>query len=400
MEAEGVISKVEGPSEWCSGIMIVPKPKEKVRICVDLTNLNGAVQRELYVMPSVEESLAKLAGARVFTKLDANNGFWQVKLEEESAKLTTFITPIGRFKFNRLPYGLNSAPEYFMKHMAQALDSIEGIVCHVDDILVYGKDQKEHDCRLESTMKALEAAGITLNLSKCEFSKSQVSYLGHQITDQITIKPDPSKTKAIENMPPPSDVSGVRRFVGMLNQLGKFIPHLATITKPLRELLISANEWTWDEPQQQAFEKLKENLQSNVVLKMYDPNKETLISADSSSYGLGAVILQKQDDLWGPMAYASRALIPTEQRYAQVEKEALATTWACERFHMYVYGRAFKIETDHKPLIPLLDDIPPRILRFRLCLMKYMYEITHVPGKNSNHHHHKTQPWRETLRRR
>ena len=125
-------------------------------------------------MPAVDESLAKLAGAKVFTKLDANNGFWQVKLSEESAKLTTFITPLGRFYFNRLPYGLNSAPEYFMKTMAQAIDGIEGVVCQVDDILVFGKTQREHDQHLEDVMKSLSKAGITLNESKCAFSQKQV----------------------------------------------------------------------------------------------------------------------------------------------------------------------------------------------------------------------------------
>ena len=385
MLAAGVISKVTEPTEWCSGIVVVPRP-ETVRICIDLTKLNEAVQRELYVMPSVDESLAKLAGAKIFTKLDANNSFWQITLSPDSAKLTTFITPFGRFCFNRLPYGLNSAPEHFMRVMAQVLDSVEGVVCHVDDILVYGKDQEEHDRRLEAAMTALSAAGITLNERKCAFSKSSVEYLGHMISEN-QVSPDPSKTEAIEKMEAPQDASGVRRFLGMLNHLGKFIPHLATQTKPLRDLLVSSNEWTWEEPQKKAFDELKSVLKSNQVLKLYDPNIDTLVSADSSSFGLGAVLLQKQSDgKWGPVAYASRALTPTEQRYAQVEKEALATTWACERFHMFIFGRSFEVETDHKPLVSLLgskllDELPPRILRFRLRLMKYKYTIFHVPGK-------------------
>ena len=387
MENDGIITRVTEPTDWCAGIVIVPKPQsDQVRICVDLTKLNDAVQRELYVMPSVEESLAKLAGAKFFTKLDANNGFWQVRLSESSAKMTTFITPFGRFYFNRLPYGLNSAPEYFMRTMAQAIDGIEGVVCQVDDILVFGSTEEEHDQRLEAVMQALAKAGITLNEKKCEVFAKSISFLGHKI-DGHGVRADNNKVVAVEKMKVPENPSDVRRFLGMVNHLGKFIPHLATKTKPLRDLLVEKNEWTWEQTQQKAFNDLKAALQSDVVLKLYDPNKDSLVSADSSSYGLGAVLLQKQEDgHFSPVAYASRALTPTEQRYAQVEKEALATTWACERFNMYILGRTFEIETDHKPLVALLgskllDELPPRILRFRLRLMKYSYKIYHVPGK-------------------
>ena len=188
-------------------------------------------------------------------------------------------------------------------------------------------------------------------------------------------------------MKPSANVSELRRFLGMINQLSKFSPCLAEKTKPLRDLLSSMNQWVWGHSQDKAFKEIKEALSSSEVLALYDPTRETILSADASSYGLGAVLRQRQPngDL-RPIAYISRALTETEQRYAQIEKEALATTWACERFQHYLLGMHFTVETDHKPLVPLLssknlDEMPLRVQRFRLRLMRYSYSITHVVGK-------------------
>lgn len=172
----------------------------------------------------------------------------------------------------------------------------------------------------------------------------------------------------------------------MVNYLGKFSPRLAEITQPMRELLSSKNSWTWGPRQRESFEALKKELTQPTTLALYNPEAETKISADASSYGLGAVLLQKTPEGWKPVAYASRSLTETERRYAQIEKEALAVTWASEKFSEYVLGKHYQLETDHKPLVPLLQDkrldsLPPRILRFRLRLDRFDYTIYHVPGK-------------------
>ena len=181
MEKAGIITRVDQPTDWCAGMVVVPKKNDQVRICVDLTRLNKCVKRERHILPSVEQSLAQLGGATIFSKLDANSGFWQVKLDPVSALLTTFITPFGRFCFNRMPFGITSAPEYFQKKMSSILSGIEGVVCLIDDILVHGRDRSEHDQRLEEVLRRLENAKVTLNREKCEFAKSSVKYLGHII---------------------------------------------------------------------------------------------------------------------------------------------------------------------------------------------------------------------------
>ena len=165
-EKLGVISKITEPTPWCAGIVVVPKSNGQVRICVDLTKLNESVCKERYQLPSVEESLSKLSSARVFTKLDANSGFWQIPLHSDSRLLTTFLTPFGRYCFNCLPFGITSAPEHFQHHVTTILDGLQGVICQMDDILVFGSTQGEHDQCLTAVLQHLKDARVTLNSAK------------------------------------------------------------------------------------------------------------------------------------------------------------------------------------------------------------------------------------------
>ena len=338
MEAQGVISKVQNPTQWCAGMVIVPKKSGGVRVCVDLKPLNRCVLREYHPLPKVDEVLAQLTGAVMFSKLDANSGFWQVPLSEKSRELTTFITPFGRYCYNKLPFGISSAPEHFQRRMHSLLEGLDGVVCVMDDILMFGRTKHEHDSRLWAVLRQLSSAGVTLNSRKCEFNKTQITFLGHVINHQ-GISADPNKTAAIDQMESPKSITELRRFLGMVNQLGKFSPHIAELSKPLRDLLSAKNAWLWTPAQDEAFTSLKKELTSPNILALYDPNAETTVSADASSHGLGAVLLQKANHKWQPVAYASRSMTNTECRYAQIEKEALAATWACEKFATYIQGK-------------------------------------------------------------
>ncbi|XP_065195252.1 uncharacterized protein LOC135826576 [Sycon ciliatum] len=351
MEQLGVIRPVVEPTDWCAAIVAAPKSNGTVGICADLKPLNEAVRRSHHQLPTVDETLGQIGDSTVFTKLDANSGFWQIPLDSPSQLLTTFITPAGRFCYTKLPFGISSAPEIFQQRMSKIL------------------------------------AGLTLNPSKCEFAAPDLSFLGVRLT-AAGIQPGDSKTSAIQRFRQPQTVSDIRRFMGLANQLGKFSPNLAALSQPLRELLSKGRAWTWGQPQQAAFDNIKAELCKPACLQRYDPNYDTKLSADASSYGLGAVLYQRRssDDEWRPVACASRSLTSAERNYAQIEKEALAITWAVSRFDNYLLGMAcFLIETDHKPLVPLLStkrlhDLPARVLRFRLRLARYHYQIIHVPG--------------------
>ena len=269
--------------------------------------------------------------------------------------------------------------------MSQILAGQDGALCHMDDVLIFGHTQQEHDRRLHSALSKIQKAGLTLNADKCEFNKSEISFLGHVINHQ-GISPDPQKTDAVLSIDKPRSPTELRRFMGMVNQLGKFSVKIAKLSQPLRELLGSKCTWLWGPAQDGALEAVKAELARPTTLAMYNQDAQTKISADASAYGLGVVLLQRQDEVWKPVAYASKSMTETERRYSQIEKEALALVWACEKFEDYVLGKEIQLETDHKPLVPLLgkthlDCLPPRILCFRLRLMRFSYTIQHVPGK-------------------
>ena len=386
MEETGVISKISEPTEWCAGMVVVPKANGNVRICVDLTKLNESVKRENFPMPAIDQTLGLLSGALYFSKIDCNSSFWQCELSESCRHLTCFITPFGRYVFNRLPFGLSSSSEYFQKRICSILDGVPGVVCQTDDVLIFGKTEQEHDERLDTVLRRFQDSQLTLNVEKCVFKTRSVKYVGF-IIGPDGVRVDPEKLSAFVDMEPPSDVSGVRRILGVINHMGKFSSNLAEYTKPLRDLLKDKNQFYWGHPQQNAFNKIKEELTKSPVLALYDPTRYTVVASDASNYGIGTVIMQKQDDgLMKPVAYASRALTPTEQRYATIEKEGLGITWACERFRDFLIGKQFHIETDHKPLVSLfgckdISELSSRIQRFRMRLMDFTYTISHVEGR-------------------
>ncbi|GFR99768.1 Pol polyprotein [Elysia marginata] len=305
-------------------------------------------------------------------------------LDPQSRLLTTFLTPFGRFCMNRLPFGISSAPEIFQRRMSEILRDIEGVICHMDDNSVHAPTQSVHDDRVRIVLQRLQKAGLTLN-EKCAFSKPSVRFLGH-IIDGQGIHADPEKVEGIREFPAPSNITELQRFLGMVNQLSKFTPELATHTEPLRQLLKKDSFWLWGALQEQAFLKIKTGLISTPALAHCSPEKETIVAADASNAGLGAVLLQVQSDgSRRPVSYISRSLTAAEKNYAVIEKESLAATWASERFSDYILGGRYTIETDHKPLVPLLSSkelhkLPPRIQRFRLRLMQFQSEVIHVPG--------------------
>ena len=374
MQQLGVIAPVSKPTDWVSSMVTVLRPG-KLRICIHPRHLNSADKREHYPMPTIEEVLSRLPQAKVFSKFDASSGFWQLQLDEQSSELTTFNTPFGRCKFNRLPFGISSAPEVFQKAINQVFEGLDGVAVIVDDILVWGKDDQEHDQRVLSMLERARQANFKLKKEKCDIRVSTLSYIGHQLTCD-GVKPDPKKIHAIKEMPEPCDKKGLQRFLGMVQYVAKFIP----ITAPLRQLTRNDTEWSWKPELQAAFNQLKQSLVEETVLRYY-VTKPVTLSVDSSSTGLGAVLLQDNQ----PVAYASRALTPTQTRYTQIEKELLAIVFGCEKFYDYIYGRQVNVETDHKPLETIfqkpLHQSPLRLQKMLMKLMRYDLDIEYKKGK-------------------
>lgn len=365
-------------------MVAVPKPDGRMRICLDPKELNEAIKREHYQIPTIEEVATRLHGAKLFSVLDARDGFWHIKLDEESSYLTTFNTPFGRYRWKRMPFGISSAPEVFQRRMCEVVEGLKGVEVVADDIVVVGFGETEdiatrdHDQNLQVTLQRCLERNLKLNARKLRLRLKEVR---HVLTPE-GLCVDPNKVKAILDMPPPKDVAAVQRLLGLAQYLTKFLPHLSDVTKPLRELTKKEVPWCWDAVQQQAFEKLKKTVSGTPILRYYNVQEEVTLQCDASQSGLGAALMQKGQ----PVAYASRALTPTETRYAQIEKELLAIVFGCEHFEAYTYGRdRVKVETDHQPLETIvrkpLHKAPSRLQRMLLRLQKFNLNVRYKRGK-------------------
>ena len=274
-EELGVIERIEGPTPWVSPIVVAPKPKSpgKVRVCVDMRQANKAIKRERHVTPTIKEMIGDLNGAKVFTKLDLNQGYNQLELAPESRYITTFGTHMGLMRYKRLNFGISSAAEIFQNVIRETLEGIDGAKNISDDILVFGKSHEEHDQNLRAVFQRLREKGLTLNKSKCEYRKDKLEFFGY-VFSKDGIAPEPKKVEEVVNLSTPSTASEVRSLLGMTNYCSRFIPDYATKTEPLRKLTHKDQPWSWTTKHDQAVNQLKEALSSAPVTAYFDPEKE------------------------------------------------------------------------------------------------------------------------------
>lgn len=373
-----ILVPVTSPTPAVSPLVIVKKG-DKVRLCLDPTDINKAIKRRHFPLKTVEDIASRVKSAKYFTLLDAKKGFWQIPVSKRTSEYLTVNTPWGRYSFLRLPFGLASAPEIFQQIMQSILVNFKNAECSMDDILLWANSKEELRELTIKVIKKLLDCGIRLNKEKCEFEKERIKFLGHIFTAS-GVEIDPAKLQAINNLKTPACLAELQRFLGMVNYISKFVPNYSCISEPLRRLLHKDVVFEWSAEQQTAFAKLKEVLISTPKLAYYDVNKPVLISVDASSYAVGAVLLQEGR----PIAYASRALSEAQQRYPQIEKEAFAIRFGCQKFHEYVFGKDLVVETDHKPLEAIakkpLHLAPPRLQRILFDVMTYSPKIVYKRG--------------------
>ena len=388
LQSKGIISPVKH-SAWAAPVVPVVKKNGRVRLCGDYKlTINQASPTETYPLPHFDDLLAALSGGKFFSKLDLKNAYLQLPLGPASKQYLTINTHRGLFQYDRLPFGVASAPAIFQRHMEMLLQGLDGTAVYLDDILVAGRTLEEHLKRLAAVLERLELSGMRLNRQKCFFLCSSVEYLGHVIDEQ-GIHPTAEKVAGIKEAPAPNSITQLRSFLGMLSYYHKFLPNLAAKLTPLYALLNKQQRWVWQDKQQVAFQCAKDALQSDALLTHYDPAKPLVLACDASEYGLGAVLSHIVDGTnERPIAYTSRTLSPAEKHYSQLEKEALAIVFAVKKFHLYLFGRHFIIESDHQPLKTLFgetnkipDMAPSRIVRWAILLSVYRYTFRYKPGK-------------------
>ncbi|CAF3948225.1 unnamed protein product [Rotaria sp. Silwood2] len=379
---EGVLEPVS-ITKWAAPIVVVPKPGRKVRICADFsTGVNQALDINQYPLPRPDELFVALNGGKQFTKIDFSEAYLQIELDDDSKELLVINTHKGLFRYNRLPFGIASAPSIFQKIMDQMLAGLDGTVCYLDDIIVTGKNKEDHLKNLSNVLTRIKEYGFHINKKKCSFLQDHVEYLGFRV-DKNGVHTSPSKIKAIADMPKPTNVSQLRSFLGMVNHYAKFIPKLTDRLAPFYMLLKKDSVWHWTVECDQAFKKIKQILISPLALAHYDPSIPLILAADASNSGVGAVIYHRYPDgTEKAIAHASKTLTLVEQRYAQIEKEALALVYGTYKFDQFLRGRNFTLLTDHKPLVTIFGpkkNIPTtsanRLQRWALRLMGYTYKI-------------------------
>ncbi|KAJ8290613.1 hypothetical protein GJAV_G00015280 [Gymnothorax javanicus] len=360
-ERAGHITSLSEPTEWISNMVIVKRP-EKLRICLQPHHLNQALRRSHYLMPTLEDVLYKLPKAKVFKLVDARDAFLQCKLDEASSLMTTFWTPWGRKRWLKLPFGMSVAPEVYQRKQHELLEGLEGVEPIADDILIVGcgdneeAANKDHDHKLIALLNHCRQVNLRLSVKKLQFRVSEVRFHGH-ILSAAGLKADLEKVRAVVDMPAPADIKGVRRLIGFVIYLAKFLPRLSEVCEPLRRLTDKNAVWHWLPKHDAAIREIKQLVTTMPVLRYYDVSKPVTVQSDSSQHGMGCCFMEEGQ----PIAFA------------------------CQRFHHYLYGRNnITAETDHKPLVaifgkPLLN-APKRLQSMLLALQNYNLRVIYRPG--------------------
>ncbi|XP_014676736.1 PREDICTED: uncharacterized protein K02A2.6-like [Priapulus caudatus] len=379
MEQVGVIAKVSEPTDWVNSLAFSRKANGKLRVCLDPKDLNKAIKRPHYRTLTLEEITHKFAGATVFS-LDARHGYWSVQLDEESSRLTTFNSPFGRYCFRRLPFGLNLSQDVFQERMDNILERCTGVVGIADDVAVVGRDQAEHDKNLIQVMSVAREEGLIFNYGKCEINRPSIKFFG-MLYDADGVHPDADKVEAIQAMDTARSAKQLLEFLGMVTYLSPFLPHVSQLTAPLRELIKKDAVFEWTPSHQVAYDRIISLITREVSLSYFDPREPSVLQVDASSKGLGAVLIQRDK----PIAFASKSLSECEQRYANIERELLAVVFGCEKFHTYLYGKRFVVQSDHKPLemihLKNISSAPQRLQRMLLRIQQYDLQLVYKPGK-------------------
>ena len=389
MATLGIIEPVAF-SEWATPIVPVLKKDGSIRICGDYKlTANTATSCDKYPLPRIEDLFASLSGGKIFSTLDLKQAYNQLALSDDAKKFTTIATHKGLYRYNRLPFGVASAPAIFQRTMETILQGIPQVTVYLDDILVAGTDEQDHLKNLEAVLRRLQEAGVRLKRLKCRLMLSSLEYLGHRIS-AAGLQPTEEKIRAIKQAPAPTNVTQLKSFLGLISYYGKFLPNLSTTLSPLYRLLQKKVPWRWDTQEQESFDRAKQALMSDCLLVHFNPDLPLVVACDASPYGIGAVLSHRMEDGQDkPIAFASRSLSSAEKNYSQLDKEALAVIFGVKCFHQYLCGHRFTIVSDHKPLQYLFKQtraIPTlassRIQRWALTLGAYEYGIEYKPGSN------------------
>ena len=384
MKAQGVIQ--DSLSPWNSPIFLVPKKDGSFRPVIDYRRVNEVTETEKYPLPVLKDLLMSLGeGNTIFSSLDLLSGYWQVKMAPSSRAITAFSTPNGHFEFKRMPFGLAAAPISFSRMMNTLLSDLLGknVYAYLDDVIIYNKDPDSHFETLEKVLSRLKSAGLKAKLTKCEFLKERISFLGHQV-DYAGIHTMDDKIKAVKDYPRPQSVDKVRSFLGLCGYYRSFVKGFATIASPLTKLTRKDQPFHWHDPQEKSFQELKRALINAPILAFPNYSAPFVLYTDASGTGVGAVLMQQDDRGKNRViAYASRTLNAAESNYSVTHLETLAVVWALKHFRDVVYGYPVTVFTDHAAVTELFKgrNLSGRLARWYLTIQEFNPTFKYLPGR-------------------
>lgn len=350
---KGFISPSDAP--WGSPILMARKGDGNLRFCVDYRKLNGITEKDRYPLPLIDETMAQLSKAVIFTKIDVRQAFHKIRMAEESARLTTFRSRMGAYKYEVMPFGLSNGPANFQRYINNALiDCLDVFCCaYIDDIIIYSNSEAEHEEHVKTVLERLRKAGLQADLKKCEFHVTETKFLGFIIgTDGIST--DPEKIAAVVDWKPPRTVKGVQSFLGFCNFYRKFVPEFSRVAKPLTALTKKGEGFHWTADCDEAFERLKQLLTSSPTLAHFKYGLPTRLETDASDGVVAGALHQLQDGDWYPVGFYSETMIPAEMNYSIQDKELLAVIRSLEFWRPELIGlqtTPFRVITDHQALI-------------------------------------------------
>jgi hypothetical protein len=369
-------------------VLFVRKPGGGLRFCCDYRALNRLTKKDRYPLPLIHETLERIGKARWFTKLDVIAAFHKIRIAEGDEWLTAFRTRFGLFEWLVTPFGLANAPSTFQRYINWTLrDFLDDFAsAYLDDILVFTSGSlRQHREHVQKVLQRLKDAGLQLDIDKCEFEVKSTKYLGFIIEAGKGIRMDPEKVKAVIEWEVPRSTKGVRSFLGFANFNRRFIRNFSEIAAPLTDLTKRDKPFQWNDAANRAFCQLKKLFVTAPILVQFDPERETIVEADSSGWATGGVLSQYDDDgLLRPCAYFSRKNTPAECNYEIHDEELLAIICCLREWESDLNSiRHFKIITDHKNLRYFTTQ--RRLNERQMCwadiLSRYNFTLQYRPGK-------------------
>jgi predicted aspartyl protease len=380
-----ILVPIDKPIMACPIVPVV-KPDGSVRVCGDYSvTANRFIDSEQYALPTLEELSTAMVNCIYFSKLDLTHAYLQLPLSPESQKFTTISTTLGFFNFTRLPFGISSSPRIFQQFIDRIIQ-LPTVKAYQDDILIGGYSLEDHDKKLAKVLNILESYNLSINQSKSEIRCQSVHFLGF-IFDGKGLRPDPHRLIKLSTIQSPSNRKELKSIIGTLQFYSRFSSSFSTTASPLFRLLSSRIFFKWTPTEESALRALIKDVSLSSYLVHYDPNRPVYLTTDASLYGLGAVL--SHDPFRQEIIYcASRVLSSAERKYSNIEKEALGVIFGVRRFHQYLAGRHFVIQTDHSPLKyifdtqkPIPDRISSRLQRWCLVLKSYNFSIFNIKGE-------------------